>query len=489
MQRKFISAILAAWLMLMLSATAFAQSFDAARTGSVSVSLMAQNGEEPIVGAELSLYRVAAVGLNNENNLSYTLTDAFKPCGCSLTDPELARTLDSFVSGHSVPAERLVTDAEGKAFFTDLPLGLYFVKQTGAVSGYAPCTSFLVTVPCDSSEGYVYAVDASPKTDVAKLTDLTVKKVWNTGAYAAAADSVTVQLLREGAVVETATLSLQNDWQVTYTDMPESDAYSIVEVDIPAGFTATYSKSGYVFTVTNTATLAQTGQLIWPIPVLAMLGLCLPAVGAVVLKKPERKMRKVCGLCCILLGICCLISSLGLIAYNRSEEESAQKASDSILHSVLDTMPDNSPENIPAKEIAAEALPEMLSTQVDGYDCIGILSIPVLELELPVLTDWSYEKLNAAPCRYFGSCYEKDFVIAAHNYQSHFGRLSQLQPGDLILFTDISATVYCYEVVLLETLPANATEEMLTSGFDLSLYTCTPGGGSRVTVRCSTAED
>ena len=41
-----------------------------------------------------------------------------------------------------------------------------------------------------------------------------------------------------------------------------------------------------------------------------------------------------------------------------------------------------------------------------------------------------------------------------------------------------------YEVVLLETLPGNATEEMITSGFDLSLYTCTPGGASRVTVRC-----
>ena len=127
----------------------------------------------------------------------------------------------------------------------------------------------------------------------------------------------------------------------------------------------------------------------------------------------------------------------------------------------------------------------MLTTQVDGYDCIGVLSIPVLELELPVLTNWSYAKLKIAPCHYFGSYYEKDFVIAAHNYQSHFGRLSELQQKDLILFTDISGTVHCYEVVLLETLPANATEEMITSGFDLSLYTCTPGGASRVTVRCS----
>ena len=200
-------------------------------------------------------------------------------------------------------------------------------------------------------------------------------------------------------------------------------------------------------------------------------------------------MRKGFGVCCIILGICCLIASVGFIAYNHWEEENAQSASKNILQDVRENIPDHSHEESGREEsveIPVDIPREMLTTHVNGYDCIGILSIPVLELELPVLTDWSYAKLKIAPCHYFGSCYEKDFVIAAHNYQSHFGRLSELQPNDLVLFTDISGTVYCYEVVLLETLPRNATEEMITSGFDLSLYTCTPGGASRVTVRCNT---
>ena len=212
-------------------------------------------------------------------------------------------------------------------------------------------------------------------------------------------------------------------------------------------------------------------------------------------------MRKGFGICCLILGICCLIASVGLIAYNHWEEEHAQNASETILQDVQDNILDNKHEEPVLKEtiteesdydnapeIPMEIPTEMLTAQVDGYDCIGVLSIPVLELELPVLTDWSYEKLKIAPCHYFGSYYETDFVIAAHNYQSHFGRLSTLQPKDLILFTDISGNVYCYEVVLLETLPADATEEMITSGFDLSLYTCTPGGSNRVTVRCHAVE-
>ena len=133
--------------------------------------------------------------------------------------------------------------------------------------------------------------------------------------------------------------------------------------------------------------------------------------------------------------------------------------------------------------------PKMSTVEVDGYECIGILSIPVLDLELPVLTDWSYAKLKKAPCHYYGSYFEKDFVIAAHNYKTHFGRLSQLQAGDVVVFTDVSGTAHYYEVVILETLPKNATKEMITSGFDLSLYTCTPGGGSRVTVRFNAAKD
>lgn len=192
-------------------------------------------------------------------------------------------------------------------------------------------------------------------------------------------------------------------------------------------------------------------------------------------------MRKRIGIVCLLLGAVCLICSVGFIAYNRLQAEYAQKVSDSLLNDVQSALAEqNIEQNGSAKK--------MPTVKISGYECIGVLSIPVLDLELPVLTDWSYEKLKKAPCLYYGSYYEKDFIIAAHNYKAHFGRLSELQAGDLIVFTDVSGTAHCYQVALLETLPKNATNEMITSGFDLSLYTCTSGGGSRVTVRCNLAK-
>lgn len=197
------------------------------------------------------------------------------------------------------------------------------------------------------------------------------------------------------------------------------------------------------------------------------------------------KMSKGFGIFCIILGVCCLMAAVGFVVCNHWEAENAQTASTDMLREVRESILEQLPEESGPAGNPLEIPHEMLTAKVDGYDCIGVLSIPVLELELPVLTDWSYAKLKVAPCHYFGSCYGPDFVIAAHNYRSHFGRLSALEPGDLVLFTDMGGTVYYYEVVLLETLPGNATEEMITSGFDLSLYTCTPGGASRVTVRCS----
>ena len=191
-------------------------------------------------------------------------------------------------------------------------------------------------------------------------------------------------------------------------------------------------------------------------------------------------MSRCFGIVCILLGVCCLLSAAGLVVYNKWDDKNAQKASQDMLQEIQQQIAEESD-----GENEEQHLQQMPVGEIKGYEFIGILTIPALEVELPVLTDWSYAKLKVAPCLYYGNCYEPDFVIAAHNYQSHFGRLSKLQAGDIVTFTDVSGNIYGYEVILIETLAENATKEMITSGFDLSLYTCTPGGGSRVTVRCN----
>ena len=127
---------------------------------------------------------------------------------------------------------------------------------------------------------------------------------------------------------------------------------------------------------------------------------------------------------------------------------------------------------------------EMPVTKANGQSYIGVLEIPALGVTLPVISEWTYARLKKAPCRYAGSAYTDDLVIAAHNYREHFGKLKQLDPGSRVIFTDAVGNRFEYRVVLTETLMPDDVEEMKSGEFDLSLFTCTVGGSYRVTVRC-----
>ena len=141
-------------------------------------------------------------------------------------------------------------------------------------------------------------------------------------------------------------------------------------------------------------------------------------------------------------------------------------------------------------ESAADGVREtdILVVTIDDYEYAGYLSIPSLGLELPVMAQWSYPRLKIAPCIYYGSAAEGDLVIAAHNYAGHFGRLSKLEMGEEITYTDMEGTVRRYEVETTDVLAPEAVEEMTDAGDALTLFTCTYGGANRVTVRCTAGE-
>ena len=131
---------------------------------------------------------------------------------------------------------------------------------------------------------------------------------------------------------------------------------------------------------------------------------------------------------------------------------------------------------------------EMPEVEIDGKLYIGELVIPALEQTLPVMSKWSYPDLRLSPCRYDGSAYLGNLIIAAHNYPKHFGRLEDLDIGDVVYLTDMADNLFCYKVSEVEELASTALEEMREGEWDLTLFTCTPGGKARVTVRCRAVE-
>lgn len=187
-------------------------------------------------------------------------------------------------------------------------------------------------------------------------------------------------------------------------------------------------------------------------------------------------MPKKSGVILISLGAVLILAALLLFLHNRSEDRRAGQEAESLLEDVRSSMAANAdpePQEEPAEEII--------------YDYAGVIVIPDLSLELPVIDQWSYARLKVAPCRQSGAAADGDLVIAAHNYKSHFGYLDRLEPGASVIFTDMEGTVYRYAVEEIRQLAPEDAEDVssvFSSEYPLVLYTCTPGGKARVAVFC-----
>lgn len=188
------------------------------------------------------------------------------------------------------------------------------------------------------------------------------------------------------------------------------------------------------------------------------------------------------GMILIATGLVCLIASAAIVVANRIEErngaESAERVKQILLQDVI-------PEILPGKiDGYGSTATQMQTVEIDGQEYIGVLELPTLELELPVLAKWSDELLKLSPCRYHGSFLDDSMIIAGHNYRRHFSGIKGMSPGDPVIFTDVNGTVYHYLVEDLEKIAGRDLEGMETGEWDLTLFTCSYGGNDRIAVRC-----
>ncbi len=175
------------------------------------------------------------------------------------------------------------------------------------------------------------------------------------------------------------------------------------------------------------------------------------------------------------LGAVLILSALLLFSQNEQESEEAGRRSDELLTQVQ-------------AQISGESLPDVQEQPQDplalanGYEAIGILDLPDLELTLPVLADWDDARLKAAPCRHFGSIEGGDLVIAGHNYQRHFAYLKNMKVGAQVTFTDMEGNVHPFVLDHMSTVKGTDVNAVKNSGFPLVLYTCDYTGEARITL-------
>ncbi|MCD8023441.1 MAG: hypothetical protein LUF30_10895 [Lachnospiraceae bacterium] len=215
-------------------AAADGASLDFDRTGSVSLTLQDSDGNAVSDGA-VTIYQVAALYLD-DGDMAYAYTEDFADCSETLDveDSSLAAALEEYVTEYEISGTAISLDADGTAEFDGLELGLYLVVQTTQSTGYNTISPFLVTVPSAENDAWLYDVDASPK----------------------------VEVYTEPASTETTA--------------PE---------------TSTTPKTSTTAKTVDTSTFPLTGQLNWPVPLLAVCGLILLATGWLMVVTGRRKER------------------------------------------------------------------------------------------------------------------------------------------------------------------------------------------------------
>lgn len=200
---------------------------------------------------------------------------------------------------------------------------------------------------------------------------------------------------------------------------------------------------------------------------------------------------------CLMLGSALVLAAVCLYVYDQLEDvrAGAQAASavsqlrqSQSIAAVSETeQPADSAESLPTEDVESESesasASETPASSVER-EYLGVLTIPALGLELPVQTEWSKANLKVSPCRQCGSTAGGDLVIAAHNYKSHFGRLSSLSEGDEVRFTSQDGAEAVYTVEQTAQVSPEEPEALREGGCPLVLYTCTPGGKARVVVYC-----
>lgn len=194
------------------------------------------------------------------------------------------------------------------------------------------------------------------------------------------------------------------------------------------------------------------------------------------------------------VGLLLIAAALLLTVYNIRESDRAGAESEEMVVR-MESLTADLPERLETekKELVPEYVKnpemEMPTVEVNGQECVGMIEIPALGLKLPVISEWSDAKLKKAPCRYSGSAYLKNMIIAGHNYRTHFSGIKRLNPGDSVVFTDADGNIFSYEVAEIETVGGYDIEKMEAGDWDLTLFTCTNKGKARAAVRCREIEE
>ena len=130
----------------------------------------------------------------------------------------------------------------------------------------------------------------------------------------------------------------------------------------------------------------------------------------------------------------------------------------------------------------------IMPTEFKGFEIIGKLEIPKLNIDKYILKESSSKALKVSVTKLYGPEINEigNFCIAGHNYSTMLKGIKSLEKKDKIILTDVFGDSVCYEVYdNYQSSPKDVSCLNQNTGGEkeVTLITCTPGAINRVIVK------
>ncbi len=191
-------------------------------------------------------------------------------------------------------------------------------------------------------------------------------------------------------------------------------------------------------------------------------------------------MRKKISLLFMTTGMMCILLATGVLIYTQLQERAAASFSHEVVVAFGQEMTET--------EIRPDEATKMIGIEHEKY--MGILLLPGIEIELPVADGFSDDSLKQTPCVFSGGIETNDLIIAAHNYEAHFGKLDQVKLGEKVYLLDALGELHTYLAVDKEIIGGTELDKLYAGKWDMTLFTCFHmNNAKRLIVRFEKEED
>ncbi len=178
----------------------------------------------------------------------------------------------------------------------------------------------------------------------------------------------------------------------------------------------------------------------------------------------------------IILGIVLLVV-ITLIAIKYGGNQINEKN----LHSVVDEVKTQIGQQENSEEL------KQVQVEYKGYNVVGIISIPAIEIEYPILDTTNEKTMKVAITKFWGNDVNElgNFTMAGHNNKdgTMFGKTKRLSIGDKIEMTDLTGKTIEYEIFdqyLIDPNDVSCVKSVKENTREVTLITCANGRSNRL---------